>query len=284
MRLDAFDAAAANALLDEMSGEAHALVAPRRARRPTVRARGSPSCATSARATRSRSPLPDAAARGSRCATRCATAFERDYAALFARHIPNAAIEILSWSVLVSTEARAAGRRTAPAPTAPRRSRSASAPVFDAPQRPRRRRAGLPARRRWRPAQRFAGPGHHRRGRDLDLRRRRSFDAHIDAAGCIVLDRKDAMRRHANEPVQQRRPDRPADHVEPADRRGRGAGADAAAHRLPPDRARGGDLSAGVFDLKGRMLAQAVTGTPGHVNSMAESVKHFIAPLPGSRP
>jgi N-methylhydantoinase B len=38
-----------------------------------------------------------------------------------------------------------------------------------------------------------------------------------------------------------------------------------------------GDLSAGVFDAKGRMLAQAVTGTPGHVNSMAESVKHFIA-------
>ncbi len=38
-----------------------------------------------------------------------------------------------------------------------------------------------------------------------------------------------------------------------------------------------GDLSAGIFDRQGRMLAQAVTGTPGHVNSMAESVKHFIA-------
>ena len=37
-----------------------------------------------------------------------------------------------------------------------------------------------------------------------------------------------------------------------------------------------GDLSAGVFDIRGRMLAQAVTGTPGHVNSMAESVNHFI--------
>src|SRR5262245_16899102 len=37
-----------------------------------------------------------------------------------------------------------------------------------------------------------------------------------------------------------------------------------------------GDLSAGIFDSQGRMLAQAVTGTPGHVNSMAESVKHFI--------
>ncbi|MCW5747692.1 MAG: hydantoinase B/oxoprolinase family protein [Alphaproteobacteria bacterium] len=41
-----------------------------------------------------------------------------------------------------------------------------------------------------------------------------------------------------------------------------------------------GDLSAGVFDLHGRMLAQAVTGTPGHVNSMAESVKHFIRHFP----
>src|SRR5450631_276813 len=37
-----------------------------------------------------------------------------------------------------------------------------------------------------------------------------------------------------------------------------------------------GDLSAGVFDLQGRMMAQAVTGTPGHVNSMAESVGHFL--------
>jgi N-methylhydantoinase B len=41
-----------------------------------------------------------------------------------------------------------------------------------------------------------------------------------------------------------------------------------------------GDLSAGLFDLKGRMLAQAVTGTPGHVNSMAASVSHFIRKFP----
>jgi N-methylhydantoinase B len=37
-----------------------------------------------------------------------------------------------------------------------------------------------------------------------------------------------------------------------------------------------GDLSAGVYDVAGRMLAQAVTGTPGHVNAMADSVPHFI--------
>lgn len=37
-----------------------------------------------------------------------------------------------------------------------------------------------------------------------------------------------------------------------------------------------GDLSAGVFDVHGRMIAQAVTGTPGHVNTMAAAVPHFI--------
>lgn len=41
-----------------------------------------------------------------------------------------------------------------------------------------------------------------------------------------------------------------------------------------------GDLSAGIFDLEGRMMAQAVTGTPGHVNSMAESVGHFLRKFP----
>ena len=37
-----------------------------------------------------------------------------------------------------------------------------------------------------------------------------------------------------------------------------------------------GDLSAGVYDVTGKMLAQAVTGTPGHVNAMADAVAHFI--------
>ena len=41
-----------------------------------------------------------------------------------------------------------------------------------------------------------------------------------------------------------------------------------------------GDISAGVFDIDGRMLAQAVTGTPGHINTMAESVKYFLEAFP----
>jgi N-methylhydantoinase B len=41
-----------------------------------------------------------------------------------------------------------------------------------------------------------------------------------------------------------------------------------------------GDLSAGVYDPRGRMIAQAMTGTPGHVNTMATAVAHFFEHFP----
>jgi len=41
-----------------------------------------------------------------------------------------------------------------------------------------------------------------------------------------------------------------------------------------------GDLSAGVFDRRGRMVAQAVTGTPGHINAMATSIHYFLNEIP----
>jgi N-methylhydantoinase B len=41
-----------------------------------------------------------------------------------------------------------------------------------------------------------------------------------------------------------------------------------------------GDLSAGVFDVQGNMVAQAVTGTPGHINTMAMAVRHFLKEYP----
>src|SRR5262245_53809003 len=41
-----------------------------------------------------------------------------------------------------------------------------------------------------------------------------------------------------------------------------------------------GDLSAGVFDRRGYMVAQAVTGTPGHINSMALAMGHFLRAYP----
>ncbi len=41
-----------------------------------------------------------------------------------------------------------------------------------------------------------------------------------------------------------------------------------------------GDLSAGFFNCKGEMVAQATTGTPGHVNSMAICIVHFLKRYP----
>lgn len=41
-----------------------------------------------------------------------------------------------------------------------------------------------------------------------------------------------------------------------------------------------GDLSAGVFDRRARLIAQAVTGTPGHINSMATGMVHFLNQFP----
>src|ERR1041384_2301950 len=40
------------------------------------------------------------------------------------------------------------------------------------------------------------------------------------------------------------------------------------------------DLACGLFDTKGRMIAQSLSGTPGHINAMATSMKHFLAAFP----
>lgn len=40
------------------------------------------------------------------------------------------------------------------------------------------------------------------------------------------------------------------------------------------------DLACGVFDTRGQMIAQSLTGTPGHINPMATGAKHFLAAYP----
>ena len=41
-----------------------------------------------------------------------------------------------------------------------------------------------------------------------------------------------------------------------------------------------GDLANAVFDRRGRMVAQAVTGTPGHINSLAMAVANILEEYP----
>jgi N-methylhydantoinase B len=40
------------------------------------------------------------------------------------------------------------------------------------------------------------------------------------------------------------------------------------------------DLACGVFDSRGQMIAQSLTGTPGHINPMATGARHFLAAYP----
>lgn len=41
-----------------------------------------------------------------------------------------------------------------------------------------------------------------------------------------------------------------------------------------------GDLANGLFDRRARMVAQAVTGTPGHINSLAEAARKMLEHIP----
>jgi N-methylhydantoinase A len=187
MRLDRFDADAANALLNEMSREATALVAPGARGQKTMERRlaymryvGQGHEITVALPVRALTAIDAQALRET---------FEKEYTALFARPIPGAAIEVLSWSVLVSTEARL------PEAAAPVKNGAGAAPLgkrafFDG-------RAGgsidVPLYRREKlvPGAQLAGPAVIAED-ETSTFVSSGFTAHVDAAGCIVMERKPA--------------------------------------------------------------------------------------------
>ena len=43
------------------------------------------------------------------------------------------------------------------------------------------------------------------------------------------------------------------------------------------------DLACGVFNTEGAMVAQSLTGTPGHINAMATGMRHLLAEYPPDR-
>src|SRR5256885_4190624 len=185
MRLDNFDFAGASALLSEMSRDARALVEPG--------ARGAP--VTERRLAYMRYvgqgheisvPLPGHDLTADDAATLRQT-FERESSVLFRRPIPGAAIEALSWSVLISTKAErpAAINRTTekrvPSPDGSRiffdgrAGRSIDVPLY----RRERMEAGV----------RVAGPAIIAED-ETSTFVTASFDARIDGAGGIVMERR----------------------------------------------------------------------------------------------
>lgn len=185
MRLDAFDFTDASALLAGMARDARALVEPG-ARGASIHERRIAYMRYVGQGHEITVPLPlrDLAADD---AVALRAEFEKEYSVLFRRPIPGAAIEVLSWSVLVSTQARR------PQPIASVAARRAGAPdgyrrFFDG-------RAGgmidVPLYRRERMEAGMWVPGPAIIAEDeTSTFVTASFDARIDAAGCIVMERR----------------------------------------------------------------------------------------------
>ncbi|MFZ4806092.1 MAG: hydantoinase B/oxoprolinase family protein [Hyphomicrobiaceae bacterium] len=201
-------------------------------------------------------------------------AFEAEYERLFARHIPGARIEIMSWAVLATSRVAAPAllpavetRPSQARPAASRRLMDTAARRFhDVPVHPRNALAV---------GETVLGPCVVTEAGTSTIIPA-GFDVTVDSGGALVLN---AVGAHSARASRAGRLDDITMQImwnrliavveEQAQVLLRTA--------FSPIVREAGDLSAGIFDADGRMLAQAVTGTPGHVNSMAESVKHFIA-------
>jgi N-methylhydantoinase A len=185
MRLDAFDAVAANALLEALKEEARGVVESG-ARGQRLEERRTAYMRYVGQGHEIVVPVPARAlAAGDTAELR--RGFEREYQALFQRVIPDGAIEILSWTLTLSTpnslpKALAAVARGSGAAAIGKR------PVFDAAS---EAFADVPVYRRpdLDPGQTVAGPALIVEDETTTFVSAR-FDAAIDAAGSIVLERR----------------------------------------------------------------------------------------------
>jgi len=185
MRLDTFDAEAANALIGAMQREATSHARAAAGERPVL-VRRSAFMRYAGQGHEITIALPDRLLAPADAAT-FRQEFEREYARLFARFIPNALIEIMSWVVLATTATEPPTRLEAvaacPAP-APVGERS----VFDARL---GRRLAVPVFERHR-----LTPGATLQGPALVIEEGTttyaspSFDISVDAGGALVLTAK----------------------------------------------------------------------------------------------
>jgi N-methylhydantoinase A len=129
MRLDAFDADAANALIAEMEREATSHAQAAAGERP-ISVKRTAFMRYTGQGHEISVALPGRALTAADAATFRAD-FEAEYTRQFERHIPSAAIEIMSWLVLATTETDPP-RRLAPAKAAPAPPPIGERQVFDA--------------------------------------------------------------------------------------------------------------------------------------------------------
>ena len=217
---------------------------------------------------------------------RIVQAFEEAYTRLYGRTIEGVEIEALSWTLTIS-EALPEEQLSTPTDKLQEASPDpiAQQSLFDSST---SKRSQVPVFLREQLA-----PGDHVHGPALITENQTTtvvtahYDASIDERGCIVLTRKcDAL---ASDESQDREADHPSSDLNPIQLQIIWNRLLAIVEEQAQTLIRtafsttvreAGDLSCGVFDARGRMLAQAVTGTPGHVNAMAASVNFFLQKYP----
>jgi N-methylhydantoinase A len=188
VRLDAFDVAAVSELLAEMTSEARALVEPGAAGAP-VRERRAAFMRYVGQGHEIAVELPNRPLTEHDLPA-LRQSFEKDYSALFERSIPGAAIEVLSWSVLATTEPRNPAK-VADVVRQPATRAAGIRRFFDG-------RAGqfieIPLYRRGEmaPGATIAGPAVIAED-ETSTFVSTNFDAYIDGAGSIVMERKVAL-------------------------------------------------------------------------------------------
>ena len=274
-RMAEHDVAAVNALLDAMREEATAVVRAGAGDAPLVVTR------TAFMRYRGQGheievAIPEGALEAGQV-SRLVAAFEADYARLFGRIVPGMALEVMNWSVRVSTPPEAASRagdcaaRGTPEPTGTRTltlgqaGEATVAACF--------RRADLV------PGDTIAGPALIVEPQTTTFVSPR-FEARIDTAGNIVMTRREEAEGRDG-PAPDRRS---AIDYEVMWTRLQAVVEEQAQVLIrtafSPIVRECGDISAGIFAPDGRMLAQAVTGTPGHINTMAAAVGLMLEHVP----
>ena len=198
-------------------------------------------------------------------------AFETEYAMQFGRSVPGMKVEFINWSVTLTS--------ILPPPAA-----AAPAENGAADPRPSTRRdlflgqcgaaaqARVYRREELAPGQKLSGPGLITEPQTTTYVPA-EFDAEIDSAGGIMLTRRSSIGSNSVRPDSdidlQVMWDRLLAVVEEQ-------GQVLIRTAFSPIVRECEDISAGIFDVDGNMLVQAVTGTPGHINTMAETVKQLL--------
>lgn len=191
MNLDAFDADAANQLLGDMSREARALAESAALGRALIEERVA-FMRYIGQGHEIAVKLP-AGRIGKGEAQKLREAFEADYRRLFERHIPGARIEVLSWSVLVTTKPEPPKKLAARRASTAKLKATGSRVIWDQAA-GKSRKVDTYARADIKPGMRVAGPA-------MILESGTStfvsvqFDATIDSGNALVLERRSATQK-----------------------------------------------------------------------------------------